>query len=72
MHPRRPWRLSASEVGASSPGYPAGVDVWPLVGRRRELSRLTATVVARRGAVITGPAGVGKTTLARSGEAAPG
>ena len=37
---------------------------WPLVGRGEELSRLTAALVARRGAVITGPAGAGKTTLA--------
>ena len=37
---------------------------WPLVGRSEELSRLTAALVARRGAVITGPAGTGKTTLA--------
>jgi len=37
---------------------------WPLVGRGDELSRLTAALVARRGAVITGPAGAGKTTLA--------
>jgi DNA-binding CsgD family transcriptional regulator len=41
-----------------------GVDKWPLVGRNRELSQLTAAVVGHRGAVITGPAGVGKTTLA--------
>jgi DNA-binding CsgD family transcriptional regulator len=40
------------------------VDVWPLVGRRKELTRLTATIATQRGAVITGPAGVGKTTLA--------
>jgi len=37
---------------------------WPLVARGEELSRLTAALVARRGAVITGPAGAGKTTLA--------
>ncbi len=37
---------------------------WPLVGRGEELSRLTAALVARRGAVITGPGGAGKTTLA--------
>jgi DNA replication protein DnaC len=37
---------------------------WPLVGRHEELSRLAGAVVARHGAVITGPAGVGKTTLA--------
>src|ERR1700684_1751017 len=38
-----------------------------MVGRQRELSLLTGAVAARRGAVITGPAGVGKTTLALSG-----
>jgi DNA-binding CsgD family transcriptional regulator/type II secretory pathway predicted ATPase ExeA len=37
---------------------------WPLTGRGEELSRLTAALVARRGAVITGLAGTGKTTLA--------
>ena len=37
---------------------------WPLVGRSEELAQLTGAVVAQRGAVITGPAGVGKTTLA--------
>jgi AAA ATPase domain len=38
-----------------------------MVGRGGEFSRLTAAVAAGRGAVITGPAGVGKTTLALSG-----
>jgi DNA-binding CsgD family transcriptional regulator len=37
-----------------------------MVGRIKELSQLTAAVAAKRGAVITGPAGVGKTTLALS------
>jgi len=37
-----------------------------MVGRSKEFSRLTAAVAAKRGAVITGPAGVGKTTLALS------
>lgn len=37
---------------------------WPLVGRERELSQLGEAVAAGRGAVITGPAGAGKTTLA--------
>ena len=37
---------------------------WPLVGRGQELSALTAALMAGRGAVITGPAGAGKTTLA--------
>lgn len=40
------------------------MEAWPLIGRRTELSLLTAAVVARRGAVIAGQAGVGKTTLA--------
>jgi len=43
------------------------VDKWPLAGRDEELSRLSAAVIARRGAVITGAAGVGKTTLAMTG-----
>ena len=43
------------------------MDTWPLVGRGRELAQLTAALAARRGAVITGPAGVGKTTLATAG-----
>src|ERR1700691_6046228 len=38
-----------------------------MVGRSKEFSQLTAAVAAKRGAVITGPAGVGKTTLALSG-----
>jgi DNA-binding CsgD family transcriptional regulator len=38
-----------------------------MVGRRNELSQLTAALAAKRGAVITGPAGVGKTTLALTG-----
>jgi DNA-binding CsgD family transcriptional regulator len=37
-----------------------------MVGRSKELSQLTAAVAAKRGAVITGPSGVGKTTLALS------
>ena len=40
---------------------------WRMAGRSREFSQLTAAVAAGRGAVITGPAGVGKTTLALSG-----
>jgi DNA-binding CsgD family transcriptional regulator len=40
------------------------VGKWPLVGRGKELAQLTAAVAAGRGAVVTGPAGVGKTALA--------
>ena len=39
---------------------------WRMAGRSKEFSQLTAAVAAKRGAVITGPAGVGKTTLALS------
>src|SRR3984957_14555358 len=45
----------------------SGVTGWPMMGRQRELSQLTGAVAANRGAVITGLAGVGKTTLALSG-----
>src|ERR1700722_11117763 len=45
----------------------SGVTGWPMMGRQRELALLTGAVAANRGAVITGPAGVGKTTLALSG-----
>jgi DNA-binding CsgD family transcriptional regulator len=38
-----------------------------VVGRHKELAQLTAALVAQRGAVITGPAGMGKTTLAVGG-----
>ena len=48
------------------PGLRSDVTGWRMVGRGKEFSRLTAAVAARRGAVITGPAGVGKTTLALS------
>jgi hypothetical protein len=44
------------------PQYAGEVDRWPLVGRSRELSQVAATVVARRGEVITGAAGVGNAT----------
>ncbi|HEX3489518.1 MAG TPA: AAA family ATPase, partial [Streptosporangiaceae bacterium] len=40
------------------------MDGWPLVGRGKELAQLAGAVSGRRGAVITGLAGVGKTTLA--------
>ncbi|HSZ35472.1 MAG TPA: AAA family ATPase [Acidimicrobiales bacterium] len=39
---------------------------WPFVGRARELQLLKEAVRERRGAVIVGPAGSGKTTLARA------
>ena len=42
-------------------------DRWPLVGREREVTRLKNAISGQHGAVITGPAGVGKTTLATVG-----
>ena len=39
---------------------------WPIFGRTNELSQLTAALAEKRGAVITGPSGVGKTALART------
>lgn len=39
--------------------------VWPLVGRERELETVVALLGASGGAVVAGPAGVGKTRLAR-------
>ena len=40
---------------------------WPLVGRSSEISQLQASISGRRGAVIRGPAGVGKSVLATLG-----
>ena len=40
---------------------------WPMVGRGREIARLRDAISGQHGAVITGPAGVGKTTLAMVG-----
>jgi DNA-binding CsgD family transcriptional regulator len=40
---------------------------WPLAGRSRQMQLLREAIRARRGAVIVGPAGSGKTTLARAG-----
>jgi DNA-binding CsgD family transcriptional regulator len=43
---------------------PRGDGRWPLVGREAELARLDEAIHAGRSAVIAGPAGAGKTTLA--------
>lgn len=40
---------------------------WPFAGRSLELQLLKEAIRERRGAVIVGPAGCGKTTLARAG-----
>ncbi|MEM9515965.1 MAG: hypothetical protein AAGA42_14025, partial [Actinomycetota bacterium] len=41
------------------------LDAWPLVGRDELRARARALVDAGRGVVFAGPAGVGKTSLAR-------
>jgi DNA-binding CsgD family transcriptional regulator len=51
--------LTGLDVAAPGP--------WPLVGRSSEISQLQASISGRRGAVISGPAGVGKTVLATLG-----
>ena len=58
----------ARDVGSAAVGRDlATPDPWPLVGRSSEISHLKASISGRRGAVITGPAGVGKTVLATLG-----
>ena len=58
----------ARDIGNALLG-PKGFDLdpWPLVGRSDEVTQLKAAISGRRGAVITGPAGVGKTVLATVG-----
>jgi hypothetical protein len=60
-------RLTSSVGGNPFADLDSGVDSWPVVGRSNELRQLAAAMVARRGAVISGPSGVGKTTLAVTG-----
>jgi DNA-binding CsgD family transcriptional regulator len=57
----------AIDVGEARAGRRAGGGRWPLVGRSREIALLRDAIAGRRGAVITGPAGVGKTALATVG-----
>ncbi len=45
----------------------AKVNPWPVVGRENELRQVTTAVLDQRGALVSGPAGVGKTTLATAG-----
>ena len=54
-------------LGGAYTDLDSGVDRWPVVARSNELRQLTAALLARRGAVISGAAGVGKTTLAVTG-----
>lgn len=57
----------AIDVGGAAVAPRAGLGRWPLRGRTRELLLLKDAVRARRGAVIAGPAGSGKTVLAQAG-----
>jgi DNA-binding CsgD family transcriptional regulator len=57
----------ARKVGAALAGEDAERVSWPLVGRAREISLLKQSITGRRGAVVTGPAGAGKTALAMVG-----
>src|ERR1700761_5579248 len=54
-------------VEHSGDGLSLAVGRWPTVNRVEELSRLGEAVRDRRGAVILGASGVGKTTLANIG-----
>ena len=58
----------ARDIGSAllGPAH-AEPDRWPLVGRANEITELKVSVSGRRGAVIIGPAGVGKTVLATVG-----
>jgi DNA-binding CsgD family transcriptional regulator len=58
----------ARDVGNARTGlHVAAAGPWPLVGRSNEISQLQASISGRRGAVISGPTGVGKTVLATLG-----
>ncbi|HET6810163.1 MAG TPA: LuxR C-terminal-related transcriptional regulator [Acidimicrobiales bacterium] len=51
---------------AATAGGPALLRTWPLVGRQEELAFVAEALVApRRGVILAGQAGVGKTRLAR-------
>jgi DNA-binding CsgD family transcriptional regulator len=59
--------MAKGDGGALVGSGGAEPDRWPLVGRSDEISQLKSAVSGRRGAVIIGPAGVGKTVLAGVG-----
>ena len=58
-------RPSQGEVDTPATVESAAMTVWPLVGRDRELASVVAALDAPGGVVVVGPAGVGKTRLAR-------
>ncbi len=53
--------------GAPPVSRPRAQGQWPMAGRSRELQLLREAIRERRGAVIEGPAGSGKTVLAHAG-----
>ncbi len=58
----------ARDVGSALVGRDQPeLDRWPLVGRSSEIAHLKASISGRRGAVVIGPVGVGKTVLATVG-----
>jgi DNA-binding CsgD family transcriptional regulator len=58
----------ARDVGSALVGPDhAEPNRWPLVGRSDEIAQLKSSISGRHGAVIIGPAGVGKTALAAVG-----
>ncbi len=58
----------ARDVGSALVGREhTELDRWPLVGRSSEIAELKASISGRRGAVVIGPVGVGKTVLGTVG-----
>lgn len=57
-------RVASAASPASAARRPD--DGWPLVGRDAELADIGATLLVGRSVLLTGPAGVGKTRLARA------
>jgi DNA-binding CsgD family transcriptional regulator len=57
----------ATDIGSTRVRPRAEGGRWPLVGRAREIAQLKEAIASHRGAVITGPPGVGKTALAMVG-----
>ncbi len=57
----------AIDTGRAPMRQRAEVGRWPLVGRAKEVAHLKEAISDRHGAVVTGPAGVGKTALAMVG-----
>ncbi len=59
--------MAVDVAGARAMVARADLGRWPLVGRSRELARVKESIRERRGAVITGGTGMGKTALGMAG-----